>query len=135
MAEKIQRTDLLHHRKDKAKLSYFWEHAYLTPKSRPNLGGVVNPDSGAPILDSELEKLTRLDFRDKVKVTETLTGAKGGTTRFSALWKADRTRIQRMAPIEYIGRYMGGWFDFAIADELHQLARDTAQGNGLGAGR
>jgi hypothetical protein len=37
-----------------------------------------------------------------------------------------------MAPIEYIGRYMGGWFDFAIADELHQLAGDTAQGNGLG---
>ena len=26
----------------------------------------------------------------------------------------------------------GGWFDFAIADELHQLAGDTAQGNGLG---
>jgi len=24
------------------------------------------------------------------------------------------------------------WFDFAIADELHQLAGDTAQGNGLG---
>jgi len=23
---------------------------------------------------------------------------------------------------------MGGWFDFAIADELHQLAGDTAQG-------
>ena len=37
-----------------------------------------------------------------------------------------------MAPIEYIGRYMRGWFDFAIADELHQLAGDTAQGNGLG---
>jgi len=37
-----------------------------------------------------------------------------------------------MAPIEYIGRFMGGWFDFAIADELHQLAGDTAQGNGLG---
>src|ERR1700752_1555809 len=27
---------------------------------------------------------------------------------------------------------MTGWFDFAIADELHQLAGDTAQGNGLG---
>jgi superfamily II DNA or RNA helicase len=118
--------------KDKGKLSYFWDHAYLTPKSGPNLGGVVNPDSGAPILGSEMEKLTKLDFRDKAKVTETLIGPKGGTTKFSALWKADRTRIQRMAPIEYIGRYMGGWFDFSIADELHQLAGDTAQGNGLG---
>jgi hypothetical protein len=37
-----------------------------------------------------------------------------------------------MAPIEFVGRYMGRWFDFAIADELHQLAGDTAQGNGLG---
>ncbi len=27
---------------------------------------------------------------------------------------------------------MRRWFDFAIADELHQLAGDTAQGNGLG---
>jgi hypothetical protein len=39
----------------------------------------------------------------------------------------------RAAPaIEYIGRNMRGWFDFAIADELHQSAGDTAQGNGLG---
>ncbi len=37
-----------------------------------------------------------------------------------------------MAPIEFIGRFMGGWLDYAIADELHQLAGDTAQGNGLG---
>ncbi len=118
--------------KDKGKLGYFWDHAYLTPKSGPNRGGVVNPDSGLAILDSERQKLTHLDFIDKLKVSELITSAKQGTTRFSALWKADRTRIQRMAPIEFIGRYMGGWFDFAIADELHQLAGDTAQGNGLG---
>jgi hypothetical protein len=37
-----------------------------------------------------------------------------------------------MAPVEYIGRFMKGWFDFAIADELHQLAGSTAQGNALG---
>jgi hypothetical protein len=118
--------------KDKGKLSYFWDHVYLKAKSGPNLGGIVNPDSGTAILDSELEKLTSLDFEDKVKVAETLLGSRGGTMKFSPLWQADRTRIQRMAPIEYIGRYMKGWFDFAIADELHQLAGDTAQGNGLG---
>jgi hypothetical protein len=118
--------------KDKGKLSYFWDHVYLKAKSGPNLGGIVNPDSGLAILDSEMEKLTSLDFRDKVKVTETLLGSRGGATKFSPLWQADRTRIQRMAPVEYIGRYMKGWFDFAIADELHQLAGDTAQGNGLG---
>jgi hypothetical protein len=118
--------------KDKGKLGYFWEHAYLKAKSGPNYGAVINPDSGLAILDSEQQKLTYLDFTDKVKVSETLASPNRGTTRFSALWQADRNRIQRMAPIEYIGRYMRGWFDFAIADELHQLAGDTAQGNGLG---
>ncbi len=118
--------------KDKAKLGYFWDHAYLEARSGPNCGGVVNPDSGLAILDSEKQKLSRLDFTDKLKVSETVTCKRGGTTRFSALWQADRSRIQRMAPIEYIGRYMGGWFDFAVADELHQLAGDTAQGNSLG---
>jgi hypothetical protein len=118
--------------KDKGKLGYFWEHVYLKAKSGPNLGGVVNPDSGVAILDTEMQKLTALDFTDKLKVSETLTAPCGGATRFSALWQADRSKIQRMAPIEFVGRYMRGWFDFAIADELHQLAGDTAQGNGLG---
>jgi multidrug efflux pump len=118
--------------KDKGKLGYYWEHAYLKAKSGPNLGGIINPDTGAAILDSERQKLTHLDFVDKIKLFESLTLPHGGTMRYSALWQADRERIQRMAPIEYIGRYMGGWFDFAIADELHQLAGDTAQGNGLG---
>jgi len=27
-----------------------------------------------------------------------------------------------MAPIEFIGRYMPGWFDYAVCDEIHQLA-------------
>jgi hypothetical protein len=37
-------------------------------------------------------------------LSEILVSPKMGTTRFSPLWQADRTRIQRMAPIEYIGR-------------------------------
>jgi hypothetical protein len=115
--------------KDKGKLGYFWEQVYLKAKSGPNLGGVVNPDSGVAILDSEMQKLTSLDFTDKLKVSETLTAPGGGATRFSALWQADRERIQRMAPIEFIGRYMSGWFDFAIADELHQLAGLSAGPN------
>jgi len=118
--------------KDKGKLGYYWEHAYLKAKSGPNLGGVINPDTGAAILDSERQKLTHLDFVGKIKLSESVTLPHGGTTHYSALWQADRSRIQRMAPIEFIGRYMSGWFDFAIADELHQLAGDTAQGNALG---
>jgi superfamily II DNA or RNA helicase len=48
------------------------------------------------------------------------------------LWQADSDTIRRMAPIEFIGRYMPGWFDYAICDEVHQLAGVTAQGNALG---
>ena len=118
--------------KDKGKLGYYWQHTIVKAKSGPNLGGVINPDSGQAIVDSEKQKLTYLDFVDKIKISEVLASPRGGTTRFSAMWQADRSRIQRMSPIEFIGRYMGGWFDFAIADELHQLAGDTAQGNALG---
>ena len=112
--------------KDKGKLGYFWEHVYLKAKSGPNLGGVVNPDSGLAILDSEMQKLTALDFTDKLKVSEALTAPRGGATRFSALWQGQiATRIQRMdaANRSTSGATCRGWFDFAIADELHQLAR------------
>ena len=71
--------------KDKGKLGYYWEHAYLKAKSGPNLGGVINPDTGATILGSEQQKLTYLDFVDKIKLSESLTLPHGGTTRYSAL--------------------------------------------------
>ena len=57
---------------------------------------------------------------------------KGGTAYYSALWQADRNKIQRMAPADFMGRHMCDWFDYAIADEVHQLAGNTAQGNALG---
>jgi hypothetical protein len=117
--------------KDKGKLSYFWRHAYLTAKCGPELGGVINPDTGVSIENPEGGRFTRLDF-DQLKISERVERAQGGTELFSPLWQADRTKIQRMAPVEYLGRYMKGWFDLAIADELHQLAGDTAQGNALG---
>jgi len=57
---------------------------------------------------------------------------KAGTAKYCPLWQADGNKIVRMAPAEYMGRYMPEWFDYAIADEIHQLAGDTAQGNALG---
>ncbi len=51
---------------------------------------------------------------------------------FAPLWQADIDKIQREAPIDFIGRYMDGFFDYAVCDEMHQLAGDTAQGNALG---
>jgi integrase len=77
-----------------------------------------------------------MDFK-KVKLSETL-GQDVGTNHtrrslYSALWQADGKKIRRFAPVDFIGRYMDGFFDYAIADEVHELkGGDTAQGNALG---
>ena len=114
--------------KDRGKLSYFWRHAFLTAKCGPELGGVINPDTGVCIENPEGGRRTRLDF-DNLKIGEQIERSQCGTTVFSPLWQADGKKIQRMAPVEFIGRYMKGWFDLAIADELHQLAGLSAGPN------
>jgi hypothetical protein len=91
----------------------------------------VNPDPGTAIPSQDGGHLTRLDFA-VLKHFETVCRSNDGTAVFSALRQADREKIQRMAPLEYVSRYMKGWWDYAIADELHQLAQETAQGNNLG---
>jgi hypothetical protein len=93
---------------------------------------VVNSDTGKPVFVDEC-RLTVGEF-EKTKVAETIEarGDKSCRPLHSPLWQADSDKIRRMAPIEFIGRYMPGWFDYAICDEIHQLAGDTAQGNALG---
>ena len=116
--------------REKAKLSYFWKHCYARSRSGKYRGALTNPDTGCPI-ETDGVRLAIVDF-DKKRLHEMVEDQKGGRTKYSALWQADRTKIARMAPAEYIGRYMYEWWDYAIADELHQLANLTAQGNALG---
>ena len=119
--------------KDKGKLSDFWNHVVLKASPGRTWAGLSIRTPASPSSTPTMEKLTGTRFqRQGEGLGPFSTAPRGGSTRFSALWQADRSRIQRMAPIEFIGRFMRGWFDFAIADELHQLAGDTAQGNGLG---
>ena len=123
--------------RDRAKLGYFWRHAYRVAQSGRYQGSVVNPDSGSPIyLGSDGERLLAMDFK-KVKLSEILgQGEETNHARrplYSALWQADGKKIRRIAPVDFIGRYMNGFFDYAIADEVHELkGGDTAQGNALG---
>jgi hypothetical protein len=94
---------------------------------------VVNPDTGQPLVLGE-DQLRRADFR-KVKIAETIwpESPKSRGAFFSPLWQADNHKTHRMAPIEFIGRYMDGFFDYGIADEVHELkSGETAQGNALG---
>ena len=117
--------------RETGKLSYHWKHVYTVAESGRDKGAVTNPDTGCAIPRSEGGYLSRVDFAEK-KIFEHFTRGKDGTAGFSAMWQADPHKIQRMAPLQYIGRYMKGWWDYAIADELHQLAQETAQGNNLG---
>jgi hypothetical protein len=116
--------------KERGKLSYFWRHAFRVAGSGPNQGTIVSSDTGLPVETSTGGNLTRIDF-DKKKQTAETARPKNGTKVHAALWQADKSKIQRMAPLEYMGRYMKNFFNYGIADELHQLGGDTAQGNGL----
>ncbi len=119
-----------------AKLGYFWRHAYGMPRSGPFSGSIVNPDTGRPVLTDD-DQLRRADFRKAKHVEfvlpeEQLRPAKARRAMFSALWQADGARVRRCAPMDFIGRHMKGFFDYGIADEVHELKGDTAQGAALG---
>ena len=127
--------------KEVLKLGYLWRHAYNVAQSGRYQGSVVNPDSGQPIYSGDDdERLLSTDFK-KARLSEWF-GASGNTDEpdpkarrklYSALWQADRSKVRRYAVVDFIGRHLRTFFDFAIADEVHELkGGDTAQGNALG---
>lgn len=116
--------------RETGKLSYYWKHAYSIRSTRLERRLVTNPDTGLPIPDADGVYLREADFAD-AKLSEKFQRAKSGTQGHAALWQADNGKIQRIAPLEFISRYMRNYWDYAIADELHQLANDTAQGQNL----
>jgi hypothetical protein len=124
--------------RDRGKLSYFWRHAYSLAACGRYQGSVVNPETGCPIyLGEDGQRLLSVDFK-RAKLSEILGGRNGDESKksrralYSALWQADGKKIRRFAPVDFIGRYMPDFFDYAIADEVHELKGDTAQGNALG---
>jgi len=124
--------------RDRGKLSYFWRHAYTQGSCGRYQGSVVNADTGCPIyLGEDGQRLLSVDFK-KAKLSEVLGGrnseesAKSRRELYSALWQADGKKIRRFAPVDFIGRYMPDFVDYSIADEVHELKGDTAQGNALG---
>jgi hypothetical protein len=56
--------------RERAKLGYFWHHAYRIPRCGPYLGCVVNSDTGRPVIVDE-SRLTVAEF-EKVKIAETV---------------------------------------------------------------
>jgi SNF2 family DNA or RNA helicase len=107
--------------KDKAKLGYAWKPAVI---ERKNKNGYYCPGCGRIIVDKDGNPVG-YDYLKKNK-------------RFcscgSALWQADNTKLRRFAVSEFIKKHLRGYFDFFIADEVHELkGGSTAQGNSFGA--
>ena len=116
--------------KERGKLGYFWRHATVIGQTGSRHGAVLNPETYERVPTSDGGFYSSIDFFDdkKKKIDEVVERPNGGTSIFAPLWSADRNKILRMAPAEYIGRYMKDWFDSSIADEMHQLAGNTAPG-------
>src|SRR5574341_2328793 len=106
--------------KDKAKLGYAWKPAVIQKN-----GSYHCPDCFEMILD-----------KDEIPATEDYfqTNKRTCSNCDSPLWQADKDRIRRYALSDYIKKYLKGYFDFLIADEVHELKGGaTAQGNSFGA--
>ena len=106
--------------KEKAKLSYAWQPAALKTKRSifphcPSCGRIAMKDD---------EYLT-FDELSKKKVF--------CRSCSSPLWQADRT-LRRFAPAEYIKKYLKGYYDIVIIDEIQDYkAEGTLQGRAMGA--
>jgi SNF2 family DNA or RNA helicase len=106
--------------KDRAKLGYAWKPAVLHKN-----GGFHCPDCYKIILD-----------RDEIPVKEDyFKRSKRWCPECEApLWQADKSKMRRYALSDYVKKYLKGYFDFLIADEVHELKGGaTAQGNSFGA--
>src|SRR5262249_16989510 len=74
--------------RERAKLGYFWRHAYRIPQSGPYSGCVTNSDTGQPVIVNET-RLTSAEF-EKVKIAECIDTRSNKVCRpfHSALWQA-----------------------------------------------
>jgi hypothetical protein len=108
--------------RERMKLSYFWRDAYLVARSGQYRHCVVNPETGLPVLADDDARLMAADFGDEKKSEKVDSlGGHPCNIRHTALWQADSGKIQRVAPVDFMKRYMKGFFDYAIGDEVHQL--------------
>ena len=106
--------------KEKAKLSYPWRPAALRKK---HAYGIFCPQCAALATEND-ERLTMEDLKKKRRKC----GACG-----SPLWQADGS-LRRFAPAEYIKKYLKGYWDFIVIDEIQAYkAEGTLQGRAMGS--
>ncbi|NNG66433.1 DEAD/DEAH box helicase [Caldanaerobacter subterraneus] len=109
--------------RDKSKLGYQYKPSVIYSKSK---NALVCPNCGQVLVNKSNIPLTLSDFNKRRKSNSRCSFCN------TPLWSADNTGIRRYPPAEYIKRYLKGFFDFFIADEVHELKGDTAQGQVFG---
>ncbi len=106
--------------KEKAKLGYGWRPAAYEKKGSalPHC-----PDCWNTIIDSDDHYVTWADIKKKRYSCKC-----GGN-----LWQASSV-LKRFAPAEYIKKYLKGYFDMVILDEIQDYkAGDSLQGRAMGS--
>ncbi|OPY63736.1 MAG: hypothetical protein A4E57_03720 [Syntrophorhabdaceae bacterium PtaU1.Bin034] len=106
--------------KEKAKLSYAWRAAALTTKRS---------------LLPHCPHCGRIAMKDDEYLTFGEIGKRKTHCRVcnTPLWQADRT-LRRFAPAEYIKKYLKGYYNMVIIDEIQDYkAEGTLQGRAMGA--
>lgn len=107
--------------KDRAKLGYAWRPAAAKDRN----GGYHCTDCNELVVDRDGVPVGYEHLRTNKRFCSHCGGA---------LWQADNSKIRRYPLSEYVKKYLDGYFDFFIADEVHELkGGTTAQGNSFGA--
>ncbi len=105
--------------KERAKLSYAWRSASALRQGLPacaDCGDIITDQDGVPLDPTALAKRKHRC-----------------PSCNAALWQADGSRFRRFSVADYISRYLRGYFDFFICDEVHEMkGGNTAQGNAFG---
>ena len=118
--------------RERAKLGYFWRHAYRVPRSGPYLGCVVNSDTGKPVIVDD-GRLTAAEFERSKSPRPSNREAINPAGRFTARsGRPTPTRSAAWRRLSSSGATCRDGLTMPFATKIHQLAGDTAQGNALG---
>lgn len=113
--------------RDRAKLGYFLRPGAVWRDGKR--AGWWCPDCGAMQTDAA----TGMPFGRYAFSEPRKSNARCGQCG-TPLWAADNGRVRRYAPAEYIKRRLpAGYFGWLVADEVHELKGDSAQGQAFGA--
>lgn len=115
--------------RDTAKLGFYWKPAAVWREGKKKKRrGWYCPDCGRLLVDRDGVPFPREEFGARRKRNLKCPHCR------TSLWQADGSRVRKVAPADVIKKYVKRrkLFQFLIADEVHELKGDTAQGVAFG---